>query len=518
MKTKIITLIAIFFSIAVFSQTIIPAGPISGTWTSDGSPYLVQGKTTIADGATLTIEAGVRVELPESSSMFVYGQILALGTETDSIIFTASADSSWFRGIRFEYTSASNDTSYFNYCVFRYGKVYGDEPDCSGGAIASLFFSKLVIDHCLFDNNEAIDISIYPNPAGGAIGLWSSSPVIRNSKFTNNTSFAAGAIFCYEGSHPVIENNEFYHNTAIGTDWGQGYGGAISCYINCHPQISKNIYINNLAHNGGGAIALVESCNPMIINNLFDKNTSYWLAGAIEIQDFCSPQIINNTIVNNQSDFGGGIDVWTAGHPQIRNTILWGNTATEGEQVYIWETNSIVDFYCSDLQGGQEAIGGVPHIGEYENCIEDEPIFVGTGDFPYQINDDSPCIDAGDPDTTGLNLPDFDLAGEPRVFNEIVDIGAYEWNPLVGTDEYGIKKLKTGIHCYPNPISNSTTIEYELDQITDVELSIYNHHGGLIEVIQERKLSGEHQVVLNMVGLPSGVYYCVLKTNWGTLI
>ena len=39
----------------------------------------------------------------------------------------------------------------------------------------------------------------------------------------------------------------------------------------------------------------------------------------------------------------------------------------------------------------------------------------------------SPCIDAGIPDTTGQNLPEFDLDGNPRIVNEIIDMGVYEY-------------------------------------------------------------------------------------------
>ena len=513
MKTKIFTLIAIFFSIAVFSQTVIPAGSISGTWTLSGSPYLIEGETTIPDGDTLTIEAGVLVEWQGSYTMFIQGQILAVGTETDSITFTAADIYAGFRSIRFIETLTTNDTSRFTYCIFRYGKVYGLNPDCAGGAIAGLFYDKFIIDHCLFDQNEATDISQDPNPAGGAIALWASSPVIRNSKFTNNVSYAGGAISCYEESHPLIENNEFVDNTAIGTEWGQGYGGAISCYINCHPIIRKNIYSKNLANNGGGAISLVESCNPMINNNLFDNNTSYGWGGAIEIQDTCSPQIINNTIVYNHAEHGGGINMWDYGHPQVWNTILWGNTADQGKQVYITDANCIIDFYWSNLQGGQGGIGGVPHIGEYENCIEADPLFLGSGDFPYQINDYSPCIGAGDPDTTGLNLAEFDLAGEIRIFNDTVDIGAYEWNLFVRTEEVSVGGIQSEVHVYPNPLTTITTIAYTLNQATTVQITIYNQHGKQLEVIQQNQPVGKQHWVWDAEGLPAGVYFCVLKTS-----
>lgn len=61
MKKLFITSFTIFISIALFAQTHVPAGPISGTWTLGGSPYLIEGETTIEDGTTLTIEPRVRL-------------------------------------------------------------------------------------------------------------------------------------------------------------------------------------------------------------------------------------------------------------------------------------------------------------------------------------------------------------------------------------------------------------------------------------------------------------------------
>ena len=68
---------------------------------------------------------------------------------------------------------------------------------------------------------------------------------------------------------------------------------------------------------------------------------------------------------------------------------------------------------------------------------------------------------------------------------------------------------------YPNPFTTSTTIEYELKQPATIQITIYNHFGKLIEVIQQTQSAGKQQVVWNAEGLPAGVYFCVLKTHTG---
>ena len=68
------------------------------TWTVEGSPYILQSENvTVNDNVTLTIEAGVTVELNTARSLWVNGTLLAVGTPTQPITFTrmAGATGAW---------------------------------------------------------------------------------------------------------------------------------------------------------------------------------------------------------------------------------------------------------------------------------------------------------------------------------------------------------------------------------------------------------------------------------------
>ncbi len=71
---------------------------------------------------------------------------------------------------------------------------------------------------------------------------------------------------------------------------------------------------------------------------------------------------------------------------------------------------------------------------------------------------------------------------------------------------------------YPNPFNPSTTLNYTLDQPSDVNLSVYNVHGRLIAtLVHENQMAGSYNVNFNAGPLPSGIYVAKLQTRMGTM-
>jgi len=127
-----------------------------------------------------------------------------------------------------------------------------------------------------------------------------------------------------------------------------------------------------------------------------------------------------------------------------------------------------------------------------------------------------PCIEAGYEDTTGLLLPEYDLADEVRLFNDRVDIGAYKWNTFVGNQEFEVQNSKFYILTYPNPFTCSTTIEYELQQPATIEIAIYDYLGKQVAGFAPGSQGkGRHTFSWQLRMRQAGVYYCVLKTDYG---
>ena len=86
-----------------------------------------------------------------------------------------------------------------------------------------------------------------------------------------------------------------------------------------------------------------------------------------------------------------------------------------------------------------------------------------------------------------------------------------KWNCVEVTE--GIKNEILGeTSSFPNPFSETTRINYYLDNPAFVSIDIYNSLGNKIaNILNEFKDAGEQEAVFDGSGFPTGVYYYTLK-------
>ena len=127
MIPRILVLIALLFSASAALATNV-CGDISGVWDSTGSPYYVNCDVTVPAGQTLEIRPGVQVLFTGHYKFNVFGNLQAIGTAQDSIVFTRAfpTEESKWAGIR---VTSGLDTCTFEFCRIEYGKATGGIPD-----------------------------------------------------------------------------------------------------------------------------------------------------------------------------------------------------------------------------------------------------------------------------------------------------------------------------------------------------------------------------------------------------
>ncbi|MBL0258373.1 MAG: hypothetical protein IPQ03_12990 [Bacteroidetes bacterium] len=119
--------------------------------------------------------------------------------------------------------------------------------------------------------------------------------------------------------------------------------------------------------------------------------------------------------------------------------------------------------YC-DVRNGISAIS-INYVNYIDSIwgsgnISSNPNFRNAVNNNYQLDIQSSCINAGNPDTAGMNLPLVDLLDSNRVFYNRIDIGCYEFDSASYHTE-GIETVieKKGSKSTPSPFQNKLLLE-----------------------------------------------------------
>ena len=284
---------------------------------------------------------------------------------------------------------------------------------------------------------------------GGGLYCRYASPAVTDCRIAGNSGGEGGGVYCSEDSAPLISNCTISDNAADGGIVDEQFGGGISCYWYAYPTIANCVIEGNSALHGGGLFASWYS-SPRVENTEIIGNTADWGAGIAFFQTwFETPRIRDSVIAGNTADWsggavgcvaasprienctitgngaageGGGLHVRIYSTPMVTNSILWGDSALQGPELWVGTTedpSELVVAY-SDVQGGV----GAAHIAAgstltwLDGNIEADPLFAGEED--YALAPGSPCIDAGDPASSY-----DDECFPPSMGNDRNDMGAY---------------------------------------------------------------------------------------------
>ncbi len=263
--------------------------------------------------------------------------------------------------------------------------------------------------------------------------------------------------------------------------------------------------INGQSEFGGGIYC--SGANPTIKNTIITNNDADYGGGIYCSQS--SPKLINVTIANNSTNESGGGIYCSNSSPQLINCILWNNTSKE----IVVVNGGLASIMYSNIENGWTGTGN----------INADPLFIGTGDHPYALSDGSPCIDAGWP-ADWLITPQWDLLGHERILDgdengsPVIDMGAYEFvntaSALILGDNSNKEVADNSLQVYPNPFSEEVNISFKLDAENHIKIEIFNLSGKRITVIYDNKIkAGDHRLSFSTSDLSMGIYYCRLTNG-----
>jgi hypothetical protein len=115
-------------------------------------------------------------------------------------------------------------------------------------------------------------------------------------------------------------------------------------------------------------------------------------------------------------------------------------------------------------------------------------------------------------DADGLELPDYDLAGNPRIYGPAIDLGCYEWNYPVSTDD-NLAPQAMQLNAFPNPFAGQLTLQLSLKQRGRLTCEFYNIKGQKVRSLADAQYaSGEHLLIWDGCDnsgnkLSSGIYF-----------
>ncbi len=560
---KITFFIMIFIIIINLSATII----------NIPSDYLTiqEGINESANGDTVLVQPGTYVENINYNGKNIYVASLFLTTQDTSYISQTIIDGNQ-NGSVVTFENEEDSTAVLSGFTTTSG---------AGNFLASVhnlgYFGGGIF--CFSANPTLTNLTVINNSAnrgGGISCLEASSPNMKNVTIDcNYATEYGGGIFCVDNSSPILENVTITNNST--TEWGGGifclYESNISLiYVSItgnsadgigggllfrcsNPSLEDVIISGNSADSGGG-IACLES-NPTLFNVIITGNSTYlnygggifcmdesdlslvnvlitdnsaYRGGGIGGGENCILSLVNVTITSNSANEGGGIWFGNNCNSSLVNCIFWNDLP---EEIYFYEGSNpcTMSISYSDIQDGETGIvtNNNATVNWLEGNINQNPLFSEIGDQPFSLTELSLCIDAGIPDTTGLNLSPIDIMGNLRIWDgdgngsEIIDMGVYEFGApsFVKIDKNIITQTPNNVlqQNYPNPFNPSTIIEFSIQNDSQIELSIYNIKGQKIKsLVNAEYINGSHSITWNGdndFGKPvsSGVYYYKLIVN-----
>jgi hypothetical protein len=488
---------------------------------------------------------GTKLQFNGNYELKIDGNIKALGTAEDSIIFTI-ADSSGFANVNSDrggwkgifFTGTANDTASFSYCRFNNVK--------KSTVIKSINNHNLSLKNCSFSNNM-----------GNVLGLWfhnKNTVIIDKCEFQNNTN----------------------HKSGLFDSWGTALTG-----YSVDLRISNSIFRQN-EMSKNGLIFLSNSSTVSIVNATVSKNYHSSAKASVLMCGNNSELTLENSILWNDSydeiafdganqtaitncDLQNGLHGISGDTPEFlayeSNINVDPRFADDKFRLWPWSQcidrilpdsmNIMIDstdFFGNNRLFNEKAdIGAVEFVGTKQNFSIGFSADKITGDYPLRVTFSDT---SSEKEITALKW-DFDNDGEWDTFDSSEVSYTYE-RPgtfsvsmlamvadsipvfILQNDLIEVTGEMTAVNDeeptqipekfylsqnFPNPFNPTTQIRYGIPTSSVVKLEIYNIRGERVAILEKgQKAAGRYSVLWNGKNnrgetMPSGIYLYKLQSE-----
>ncbi len=462
------------------SVSIIPSNINQNTTLiKSGSPYYAQGNIIVDPQITLEIENGVKIMMPEESSIIVYGKLIIEGTKENPVIISPNENSKKWGALCI---INSTDSSIINNLIIN-GATKGIDFTRDKAAISS-YNSKISIDGFsvvdveapIFVQSGNVSIkncSLYTNSFGDLINIKGAEfALVENCDLMGNDAFDSDGIDFDHINSGVIRGNKIYNIYGFNSDAIDLGEEAKNILI--EENTIYNVYDKGISI-GGGSNAVVK------------RNTISNCGQGVGIKDYNSYGYIqNNTFYANQ--YGVACFEKNIGHgggtADLINCII---ANSKGSSLFADELSSLNVAY---------SLSNTDEMDGIQNIFAD-PLLLNN--FCLSIN--SPAINKGNPSLP--NDPD----------GSIVDIGANYFNPNNQSN-----LIINEIHYNPLEGDDYEFIEFINAGVTSININGFKLQGDIsYQFVNETIYNGEYFILTKNKSLYEGRGFKVFQWESGSL-